>query len=152
MSILSLIWMRISFFTMAGGGARGKTAGIAPVTMVQVGATIETFHLFTERYHQVGRMTIGWVIGKDINGTTSEYPTSKSSVTGGTGKKADIGRSKIPGASGILNPEHSQNNRIVKHKQNSPGHNPERGLSHTAQSNNRKTIKEASRKTGLKAV
>ena len=34
------------FSTMVGGGVRGKGDGITRGTIVQVGATIETFHLF----------------------------------------------------------------------------------------------------------
>jgi hypothetical protein len=84
---------------MAGGGVRGKGAGIGRGIMVQVGATIEVFHLFIEGYHQIGEMTIGSIVGKGINGTTNEYPTSKSNGTGVTGKRTDIGRSRIPGVS-----------------------------------------------------
>ena len=38
--------MWTSFSGMVGGGARGKGDGIARGTIVQVGATIEAFHLF----------------------------------------------------------------------------------------------------------
>jgi hypothetical protein len=93
--------MWTSFSTVVGGGVRGKGDGIARGTIVQVGATIETFHLFIEGYHQVGGMTIGSIVGKGINGTTSEYPTNKSNKTGATGKKADIGRNKIVGVSRV---------------------------------------------------
>jgi hypothetical protein len=82
---------------MVGGGVRGKGAGIGHGTMTQVGATIETFHFFIEGYHQVGGMTTGSIVGKGISGTTSGYPTNKSNGTGATGKRADIGRSKILG-------------------------------------------------------
>jgi hypothetical protein len=91
--------MWTSFSTMVGGGVRGKGDGIARGTIVQVGATIETFHLFIAGYHQVGGMTIGSIVGKGIHGTTSEYPTNKSNRTGANGKRADIGRSKILGVS-----------------------------------------------------
>jgi hypothetical protein len=69
--------------------------------MTQVGATIKTFHLFTVGYHQVGGMTIGSIVGEGINGTTNEYPINKSNKTGATGKIADIGKSKILGASRV---------------------------------------------------
>jgi hypothetical protein len=65
--------------------------------MIQVGATIEGVHLFTEVYPQVGGMTTGKIVGKGINGTTRQYPTSKSNKTGGAGKGISIGRSKIVG-------------------------------------------------------
>ncbi|MGZ6192634.1 MAG: hypothetical protein ACXWME_08075 [Syntrophales bacterium] len=64
-----------------------------------VGATIETFHLFIDGYHQVGEMTTGSIVGEAINGTINEYPTNRSNRTGAAGKRADIGRSKILGAS-----------------------------------------------------
>jgi hypothetical protein len=44
-------------------------------------------------------MTTGIIVGEDIHGTTNEYPTNKSNRTGATGKRADIGRSKILGVS-----------------------------------------------------
>jgi hypothetical protein len=69
--------------------------------MIQVGATIEGVHLFTEVYPQVGGMTTGKIVGKGINGTTKQYPTSKSNRTGGAGKRINIGRSKIVGVSRI---------------------------------------------------
>jgi hypothetical protein len=46
-------------------------------------------------------MITGIIVGEDINGTTSEYPTNKSNRTGATGKRADIGRSKILGVSKV---------------------------------------------------
>jgi hypothetical protein len=93
--------MWTSFSTVVGGGALGKGDGIARGTIVQVGATIKTFHLFIEEYHRVGGMTIGSIVGKGINGTTNEYPINKSNRTGATGKRTDIGRSKIPGVSKV---------------------------------------------------
>jgi hypothetical protein len=86
---------------MVGGGVCGEGDGIARRTIIQVGATIEMFHLFIEGYHQVGGMTIGSIVGEGINGTTNEYPTNKSKGTGATGKRADIGRSKILGVSKV---------------------------------------------------
>jgi hypothetical protein len=69
--------------------------------MIQVGATIEGVHLFIEVYPQVGGMTTGRIVGKGINGTTKQCPTSKSNKTGGVGKRIDIGRSKIVGVSRV---------------------------------------------------
>jgi hypothetical protein len=89
--------MWISFSTVVGGGVLGKEDGIVRGTIIQVGATIETFHLFMEGYPQVGEMTIRSIVGRGINGTTNEYPTNKSNRTGGAGKRISIGRSKIPG-------------------------------------------------------
>jgi hypothetical protein len=86
---------------MVGGGVRGKGDGIARGTIVQVGATIETYPLFIVGYHQVGGMTIGSIVGEGINGTTSEYLTNNFNGTGATGKRADIGRSKILGVSKV---------------------------------------------------
>jgi hypothetical protein len=97
--MVSLTQMSISFSTMAGGGVRGKDDGTARGTTIQVGVTFKASHLFTDRFHQVGGMTIGSVIGKDINGTTNGYPTNKSKRTGAPGKRANTGRSKIVGVS-----------------------------------------------------
>ena len=95
----SPIPMRTSFSTMVGGGVRGKDAGIDPGTIILAGSTTEGSHLFMEGYLQVGGMITGIIVGEGINGTTNEYPTSKSSKTGATGKRANIGRNKIPGVS-----------------------------------------------------
>ena len=84
---------------VAGGGVRGKGSGTDRGTMIQVGATIEGVHLFTEVYRQVGGMTTGKIVGKGINGITKEYPTSKSNRTGEAGKRIIIGRNKIIGVS-----------------------------------------------------
>jgi hypothetical protein len=46
-------------------------------------------------------MTIGSIVGEGINGTTSEYLTNNFNGTGATGKRADIGRSKILGVSKV---------------------------------------------------
>jgi hypothetical protein len=84
---------------MVGGGVRGKGAGIAHRTTIQVGSTIKGSHLFMEGYRRVGEMTIGIIVGKDIHGTTSVYLTNNFNGTGATGKRAGIGRNKIPGVS-----------------------------------------------------
>jgi hypothetical protein len=86
---------------MVGGGVRGKGDGIARGTIVQVGATIETFHLFIEGYPQAGGMTIGSIVGEGINGTTNEYLTNKFNGTGGAGKRVGIGRSNKLGVSKV---------------------------------------------------
>ena len=91
--------MWTSFSTMVGSGVRGKGDGIAHGTIAQVGVTIRTFLLFMVGSPQVGRTTIGNNVGKDISGNNNEYPTNKSRKTGKTGKRADIGRSKILGVS-----------------------------------------------------
>jgi hypothetical protein len=46
-------------------------------------------------------MTIGSIVGEGNNGTTSEYLTNNFNGTGATGKRADIGRSKILGVSKV---------------------------------------------------
>jgi hypothetical protein len=89
--------MWTSFSTVAGGGVRGKDAGIAHITMTQVGVTIEVSHLFMPGYRQAGGMTTGIIVGKDIDGTTSGYITNNFIGTGTTGKRAGIGRSNKPG-------------------------------------------------------
>ncbi len=121
--------MRTFFSTVVGGGVRGKGNGTARINMIQVGATIEGVHLFTEVYPQVGGMTTGKIVGKGINGTTKQYPTSKSNRTGGVGKRINIGRSKIVGVSKIRTEKDHNNSRSM---------------------NNRETMKEEKiRKTGF---
>jgi hypothetical protein len=93
--------MWTSFSTMVGGGVRGKGAGIAHTIMTQVGPTIKGPQTFIEGYRQVGGITTGIIVGEDIHGTISEYPTNKSKGTGATGKRADIGRSKTLGVSKV---------------------------------------------------
>jgi hypothetical protein len=119
--------MWTSSSTMAGGGVSGKDVGIARGTMVQVGATIETFHLFIREYLQAGGMITRISVGEGISGTTSEYLTNKFNGTGRDGKITGIGRSNKLGVSRVCNPE--------------------RRLNHSTRGNNKKTIKEASRKT-----
>jgi hypothetical protein len=108
---------------MVGGGVRGKGVGIVHGTTTRVGSTIKAYHLFIEGYHQVGGMTIGSIVGEGINGTTNEYPTNKSKGTGATGKRADIGRSKILGVSRVCNPKRDQNNSLKRCNHDSPNHN-----------------------------
>ena len=128
MSTPSLTWTRTSSSTTVGGGVRGKDAGIARGTIIQVGATIETSHLFMHGYPQAGGITIGSIIGKGINGTINEYLTNKFNGTGGAGKMMGTGRSKNLGVSKVCNPE--------------------RPLNHSTRRNNMETIKEKNRKTG----
>jgi hypothetical protein len=93
--------MWTSFSTMAGGGVRGKGAGIAHTTMTQAGLTIKGLHPFIQGYRQLGGMTTGIIVGEVIHGIISEYPMNKSNITGAIGNRADIGRSKIPGVSKV---------------------------------------------------
>jgi hypothetical protein len=118
---------------VVGGGVRGKGGGIARGTIAQVGATIETFHLFIEKYHQVGGMTIGNIVGEVINGTPNEYPTKKSNGTGVTGKRVDIGRSNILGVCRVCN----------------LGHNPERAT-HPERLSHTESLKENRQKNSIK--
>ncbi len=85
------------FSTMAGGGVPGKGTGIAHGGITQVGPIIEAFLLFMSAYPQAGGMTIGSIVGEVINGTTNEYPINKFNKTGATGKRTNIGKSKILG-------------------------------------------------------
>jgi hypothetical protein len=85
----------------AGGGVRGKGDGIVRRTITQVGATMKELHPFIKVYPPAGEMIIGSIVGQDISGTTSEFPTRKFSETGKAGKRTDIGKDKIPGGSGI---------------------------------------------------
>jgi hypothetical protein len=86
---------------MAGGGARGKDAGIGHETITRVGSIIIRSRPFIEGYHQVGGMTTGITVGEDINGTTIEYLINNFNGTGAAGKRADIGRSNKLGVSRV---------------------------------------------------
>jgi hypothetical protein len=93
--------MWISFFTAAGGGVRGKGAGIVHGIIIPVGDTIGVFRLFMSGYHRNGETTIGRIAGEVISGTTNPYLISRFNETGEAGKKTNIGRSRIPGGSGV---------------------------------------------------
>ena len=72
---------------------------------------------------QAGGMTTGIIVGKGINGTTSEYLTNKFNGTGEAGKRTGIGRSNKPGVSKVCNPERDHYNRFEKCNHDSPDHN-----------------------------
>ena len=99
--MLFLTWMRTSFSTAAGGGVRGKDAGTVRITMIQAGDIIVGLQLFIEVSPQIGGITTGRIVGKEINGINKECLTSKSSRTGEDGRKIIIGRNKIIGVSEI---------------------------------------------------
>ncbi len=79
---------------MVRGGVRGEGAGIAHGTIPQSVCTIKAFPLFLEGYHQVGGITTGIFVGKDVSGTTNGYLTENLNGTGAFGKGVCIGRSK----------------------------------------------------------
>ena len=110
--MLSLIWLRTSISTMVGGGVRGKGTGIAPGTIIRAGPTIKGSPPFIRGYRPVGEMITGIIVGKDINGTTSESLTRKFNETGTHGKRAGIGKSNKPGESKDYNPERNHNIRL----------------------------------------
>jgi hypothetical protein len=95
------MWMWMFFSMAAGGGVPGKDAGTAHNIIIQVGATMKERHPFIEAFLHIGGMITGSVVGEDVNGTTSEYPTIKFSKTGKAGKGTNTGKNKIPGVSGI---------------------------------------------------
>jgi len=95
--MLSLTWVWTSFSTMAGGGVRGKVAGIAQGTTTLVGTTIEEPRVFIRMYRQAGEITTGIVVGTDISGTISEFLSASFNGTGEPGKITGIGSGKIPG-------------------------------------------------------
>jgi len=99
MSTVFLTRGRIFTFTMAGGGVPGKGAGIVPVTMTPVGSTISTFPLFVQVFPQAGGTTTGSAIGRVIPGTISRSPTTAFRITGGNGRRANIGKRKTTGVS-----------------------------------------------------
>ena len=86
---------------MVGGGVHGKGAGIAHDTTTQGGPIIEAYHPFIERYPQAGETITGTIGGEVVNGTTNQSPKDNFNRTGAPGKKAGIGRNKIPGVSRV---------------------------------------------------
>jgi hypothetical protein len=121
--MLFLTWMRIFISIVAGGGAPGKVGGIARGGTTPGGFIIKVCHLFTSGYPQNGGMIIGSVAGGGMNGTTNPYLTGKSKKTGAPGRRTNIGRSKIPGASPLWNGARNH------------GHNPARRQSRIALGN-----------------
>ena len=59
---------------MAGGGVRGKDAGIAHGTIDQVGHTMRVFRLSMDGFLQGGEKIIEHIAGKAGNGIIKEYP------------------------------------------------------------------------------
>jgi len=82
---------------MAGGGVRGKVAGIALSTITQVGLTMGEPQIFIDRYRQAGGIITGIVVGMDTNGTISEFLSASFNGTGEPGKGTSIGNGIIPG-------------------------------------------------------
>jgi hypothetical protein len=107
---------------VVGGGGRGKEVGIARGTMILTGATMNKFLLFIGGSPQTGGMTIGSVVGGEINGITSKYLTNKCNRTGALGKRAGIGRDTKAGASKVCNPECVHNNRLERGTHASTNH------------------------------
>jgi hypothetical protein len=147
---------------MVGGGVRGKGAGIAHGTIIQVGSTIEGPHLFMQGYLQAGGMTTGIVVGEGINGTTSEYLTNNFNGTGGAGKKTDIGRSDKLGVFKVCDPERDHNSRLERCNRDSPNHNTERanrsthshntGRRHENPNLKRENLEEGRKKKGIDRI
>jgi hypothetical protein len=79
---------------------------------------MEAYHLFIEGYHRVGEMTTGNVVGEAANGTTNQSRMNKFNETGAPGKRAGIGRSKIPGVSRVCNPEDKHRNLLERSSHN----------------------------------
>jgi hypothetical protein len=134
---------------MAGGGVRGKGAGIAHGPITQVGSTIKGSHPFIQEYLQAGGMTTGTIVGEDINGTTSEYLISNFNKTGGAGKGTGIGRSNKPGVSRVWNPEGDHNNRLEGFNLGSPGHNYEKA-DRSGHNNSEKEVRNPERRINQK--
>jgi hypothetical protein len=120
----------IFIFTMVGGGVHGEGIGTARGTIIQVGATIETFLRFIEGYTRVGGVTTGSIDGKDVHGTTIEYPTIRFIGTGRAGKGIGIGKSNEIGVLRVFAPRRDQSTRHAKWILDSIGQGIERpGLS-----------------------
>jgi len=88
-----------SSFTKAGIGVHGRAAGIVRAAIIQTGTSIKTSLLFMLKYPLAGGMITEIIVGKDTNGTVSEYLISRFSSIGTAGKEIGIGRSSKRGAS-----------------------------------------------------
>jgi hypothetical protein len=116
---------------VAGGGVRGKGAGIAHGTIARVGLTIEAFHLFIHGYPRAGGIITGSIVGESIDGTTSAYLISSFRKTGVAGKSAGIGKSKRLGVSKAGKPERRSS------KSERTRRNPERVSSNLERTNSK---------------
>jgi hypothetical protein len=88
---------------MVGGGVHGAVVGIALIIMIGVGVTITRFRIFIMILTRAGEGTTETVIGTDTAGTMNGFLTSDFTVTGKTGTRIDIGKSKEPGACRAIN-------------------------------------------------
>jgi hypothetical protein len=88
---------RIYSFPVGGGGAHGKAAGTAPVTMTEAGLITEVYLLFTEMFLPAGEIITELISGKGNLGNTSGYLKEMCNAIGRVGKKTSIGKSKTIG-------------------------------------------------------
>ncbi len=139
---------------VVGGGGRGKEVGIDRGTMILTGATINKLPLFIGGSPQAGGMTIGSVVGGEINGIMYQYLTIKCNRTGAPGKGAGIGRGIKAGVSkGCNNPEcdHINIGREVKssdrlnHSTNMGEVNNSDRLNHSTSSTNMGAVNNSDR-------
>jgi hypothetical protein len=98
--MLCLICKRNYSFSAAGGGVPGKGAGIAHITMTEVGLITSVFLFFIETFLGVGETIIGVICGEDIVGTISGYLITNCNTIGKVGKETSIGKNKTTGVSG----------------------------------------------------
>ena len=75
----------------AGGGDRGRVAGIALGSMVQVGWFIEVSPLGMQEYIHIGEITIETICGVDIDGIIAGYLIMSFVVIGKVGTTEGIG-------------------------------------------------------------
>jgi hypothetical protein len=97
MYTLFLMFVKKFSFSTAGGGVRGTDAGIGPGTMIPAGDTIRGFQPFIQKFPPTGGTTIETTVGKDIIGTTSEYPKTSCKIIGRAGRGINTGRNNTPG-------------------------------------------------------
>jgi len=104
---------------MAGGGVRGKAAGIAHGTITQVGPTMEEPQNFIVRYRQAGEIITGIAVGVASNGTISVFLSASFRLTGEPGKITGIGSGKIPGECKVQDIGRNAHSNIVRWHHNS---------------------------------
>jgi len=94
---------------MAGGGVRGKGAGIARVIITGAGAITTMCRVFILMWTPVGEDITETVTGTGIGGTMNGFLTNDFDRTGRTGKIIAIGKGREVGVSRTI--DRDRNNR-----------------------------------------
>ncbi len=86
-----LIFKRIYFSIMGGGGVRGKDVGTDHIITTEVGCIIAAYRLLTGVSIRAGEMISESICGKDSGGTIGACPIKNFNAIGVAGKETGIG-------------------------------------------------------------